>query len=413
MTYDEFETPEVFIPPGESDTAAALMLSDADDPALLPDSPDDSIESAPDPPAKPKRTTRRKKVAEDSADISSAEPTMQIPVVSDVSESSDADRQDNPNSRENNAIPVNARRQSTPILTVEVGDDVETEESRDDIIWHEIHNAYRTRRMLTGMLSGIEQMENGKTVVIVEYKGFRILIPLKEMMLLTETPTTRRQHAEMLLRQVKLLGNMLGAEIDFLIRGIDSNTRSVVASRKDAMLLKRQKFYFDINADGRQHIYEGRVVQARVIAVGEKAVRVEVFGIECSIRARELAWNWVGDVHDHYCVGDKVLVRINKVQGSSPDDLQIEADIRSLKKNTALENLRKCRVQSRYAGRVTDVHKGVVFIRLNNGANAIAHTCYDYRMPGKKDEVSFAVTKLDEEQCVALGVITRIIRQNL
>ena len=56
---------------------------------------------------------------------------------------------------------------------------------------------------------------------------------------------------------------------------------------------------------------------------------------------------------------------------------------------------------------------GVVFIRLNNGVNAIAHSCYDLRTPGKKDDVSFAVTRLDEEQGVAIGIITRIIKQHL
>ena len=67
----------------------------------------------------------------------------------------------------------------------------------------------------------------------------------------------------------------------------------------------------------------------------------------------------------------------------------------------------------KYAGKVTDVHKGVVYVRLSNGVNAVAHSCYDYRMPGKKDDVSFAVTRLDMERGVAVGIITRIIRQNL
>ena len=67
----------------------------------------------------------------------------------------------------------------------------------------------------------------------------------------------------------------------------------------------------------------------------------------------------------------------------------------------------------KYAGKVTDVHKGVVYVRLSNGVNAVAHSCYDYRMPGKKDDVSFAVTRLDMERGVAVGSITRIIRQNL
>ena len=413
MTYDEFESPEVFIPPGEADTGAALLLNDADNLVPTEATQEEPSEPAPAAPPKPKRTVRRKKAAEPADIAPTAEPAAEIRSTSEKNEAVSSDTDEPVVSQAGtHRVPV-TRRQSTPILTVEVGDDVETEESRDDIIWHEIHNAYRTRRILTGTISGIEQMENGKTIVAVEYKGFRILIPLKEMLILLEETTTRRQYADMILRQVKLLGNMLGAEIDFLVRGIDSNTRAVVASRRDAMLLKRQKFYFDINADGNRHIYEGRIVQARVVAVGEKAIRVEVFGIECSINARDLTWHWMGDAHEYYSVGDKVLVRVQSVKGDSPADLRITADIRSITQNTIQENLKKCRVQSKYVGKVTDVRKGVVYIRLNNGVNAIAHTCYDYRMPGKKDEVSFAVTKLDEEKGVALGIITRIIRQNL
>ena len=59
------------------------------------------------------------------------------------------------------------------------------------------------------------------------------------------------------------------------------------------------------------------------------------------------------------------------------------------------------------------VRGGVLYVRLNNGVNAIAHSCYDRRTPGKGDNVSFAVTRLDEEQGVAVGSITRIIKQNL
>ncbi len=44
------------------------------------------------------------------------------------------------------------------------------------------------------------------------------------------------------------------------------------------------------------------------------------------------------------------------------------------------------------------VRGGVLYVRLNNGVNAIAHSCYDRRTLGKGDNVSFAVTRLDEEQ---------------
>lgn len=309
--------------------------------------------------------------------------------------------------------PDRIRNVNAAILTIENRGEVETAETREDTVWHEIHNAYRTRRILTGQLGGIEQTDTGKTIAIVDYKGFRIVIPLKEMMINLGRSPSGQEYTELMLRQNKILGNMLGAEIDFIVRGIDSKSRSVVASRREAMLKKRQIFYLDTDASDMYRIYDGRIVQARVIAVAEKVIRVEVFGVECSIMARDLAWDWIGDAHERFSVGDQVLVRILNVRRDSLEDIGIRADIKSVSQNTNHENLKKCRIQSKYAGKVTDVHKGVVYIRLSNGVNAVAHSCYDYRTPGKKDDVSFAVTRIDEERGVAVGIITRIIRQNL
>ncbi len=309
--------------------------------------------------------------------------------------------------------PPNRSRREAPILTIEAGDDVETEQQQMEIAWHEIHNAYRTRRILTGMLGGIEQMDNGKTVAVVEYKGYRIIIPLKEMVMNFPNNVSGEDYKELIVRHHKLISNMLGAEIDFMVKGIDAKTRSVVASRREAMLKKRQTFYMETDANGTYLVYDGRVVQARVIAVAEKAIRIEAFGVECSIMARDLAWDWIGDAHDRFSVGDQVLVRIQSVKRESVEDISIKADVKSTSDRDRHANLSLCRVQSKYAGKVTDVHKGVVYVRLTNGVNAVAHSCYDRRMPGKKDDVSFAVTHIDEERGVAVGIITRIIKQHL
>ena len=115
------------------------------------------------------------------------------------------------------------------------------------------------------------------------------------------------------------------------------------------------------------------------------------------------------DLLSSFVMADDIL----SVRRNSLEDLGIRADIKSTSENTDRDNLQKCRIQGKYAGKVTDVHKGVVYVRLANGVNAVAHSCYDYRMPGKKDDVSFAVTHLDVERGIALGIITRIIRQNL
>lgn len=311
------------------------------------------------------------------------------------------------------AEPAPAAVQQRDILTLDARGEAETQAQMEDIIWHEIHNAYRTRRMLSGMLSGIERTEAGKTIAIVDYKGFRIVIPLKEMVLDFPADMYGADYNEMILRHQKILNKMLGAEVDLMVKGIDAKSRTVVASRKDAMLKKQQIYYFGKDSDGQYRIYDGRVVEARVIAVAEQVVRVEVFGVETSILARDLSWDWIGDAHDRYAVGDKTLVRVLEIDRTEPEHIRIKADIKSVSGNSKNDNLQKCRIQGKYAGKVTHIHKGVVYIRLSNGANAIAHSCYDRRRPGRKDDVSFAVTHLDEEHGVALGIITRIIKQHV
>lgn len=252
------------------------------------------------------------------------------------------------------------------------------------------------------------------TIVVVDYKGYRIAIPIREMMLHKGSIPYGAEYYSLMDRLNRIASSMMGAEIDFIVRGIDKASRSVVASRRAAMLRKRQTFYMDVSeATGAPLVYEGRVVQARVVGVAEKALRVEVFGVECVILARDLSVDWLGDARDRYSVGDRVLVRVQTIDRSDINNISITADIRSISADTSQDRLQKCQVQSKYVGRVTDFRHGVAYIRLNNGVNAIAHTCLDRRMPGKKDDVSFAVTKLDEERGVAVGIITRIIKQNL
>lgn len=351
-----------------------------------------SVEDVAEPPPKKKRASKKK--AEEPTDEVSEEPD-----VSRVEES--------------RPKPKRLKEpKEAPILTIDVDGVFQTEDELAEIAWHEVQNAHRTRRILTGMLGGIENLDSGKTVAIVDYKGFRVLIPIKEMVFKFPNQAYGDEHTAEMIRHHKLISKMLGAEIDFIVKGIDSKTRSIVASRREAMLKKRETFYMELDKNGTYRVYDGRIVQARVIAVAEKAIRIEVFGVECSIMAKDLSWEWIGDANERFAVGDQILVRILSVSRESIEKLSIQADVKSVNKNRG-GNLSCCRVQSKYAGKVTDVHKGVVYLRLTNGVNAVAHSCLDRRMPAKKDDVSFAVTHIDEERGVAVGIITRIIKQNL
>lgn len=270
----------------------------------------------------------------------------------------------------------------------------------------------KEEKILTGMLGGIEKTETGSLIAIVYYKDFRVVIPISEMMIHL-LQDVEHDYGELTLRQNKVLNNMLGCEIDFIVKGLDNTTRSIVASRKEAMLKKHQIFYLDKDASGITKVHKDRIVQARVIAVAEKVVRAEIFGVETSILARDLSFDWTGDAKERFHVGEHILVRILDVQAEDSEKISVKADVKSVEGNTSKENMKKCKMQGKYAGTVEDIHKGTVFVRLSLGVNAIAHSCYDNRTIGKKDNVSFVVTHIDEERKVAVGIITRIIKQNI
>lgn len=306
------------------------------------------------------------------------------------------------------------QRRSDRVLTINARDEVETDAEREATLWHEIQNSFRTRRILTGTLDTVEQMESGGTLAVVNYNGFRVAIPAKEMLvnLPPMTGNSRTAYAERMVLMTRRLYTRLGSEIDFIVKGIENRTRSIVASRKDAMYRKRQTFYMDLDVTGQPMIYEGRIVQARVVAVAERVIRVEVFGVECNIRGGGISRAWYGNANENFSVGDTILVRVLTVDRPDIENIQITADIRSVTDEDSA-NVNKCVPQGHYVGRITDIRSGVFFIRLNNGVNAVAHSSYDFRSPGKKDDVSFVCTRIDPEHNAVVGIITRIIRQNL
>ena len=167
--------------------------------------------------------------------------------------------------------PTPATRRS-PVLTIENRGEAPRPGTEQDALWHEITNAYITHRILCGTLDGVER----DGLAVVYYKGCRVAIPLTEMVVNLNESNAR--YAGQTQRIERLVNNMMGCQVDFLIRGLDAASHSIVASRRDAMLRKQRTFYLTPAADGLPQVREGRVVQARVTAVAEKSIRIEVFG---------------------------------------------------------------------------------------------------------------------------------------
>lgn len=63
------------------------------------------------------------------------------------------------------------------VLTIDVDAQVESMEEQEEARWHQLLNAHRTRKILTGQLGGIEKLESGWMVAVTYFNGFRIIIP--------------------------------------------------------------------------------------------------------------------------------------------------------------------------------------------------------------------------------------------
>ena len=354
---------------------------------------------------------------EPSAEETSAETSLSEDLLVDNllegSSSEEISATDNP-SAENPTTDADSvsvhHKQKLGVLKV----NLDEEESQDDEFetqWNEIVTFYRTRRLVPVTITGIEKTQLAGHVVVTYYKNQRILVPLTEMLIfLSDEPNTDYSQFE---RLERICSTMLGAEIDVIIKGIDKKTESVVASRRDAMMRKREKFYLTPLSDGLPHIREGRVVEARIIGVTQLVARLEVFGVETTLGASELSWDWLPNVSDKFSVGDRLNVLIKEIRGDKADNLKIIADAKSITVNTSMENISKCTVQNRYVGVITNVRNGIAYLRLKVGVNAIAHTNYDRHTPAKGDMVSFVITRINTEYGNVAGIITKIIKQSI
>lgn len=63
-------------------------------------------------------------------------------------------------------MPNDVTNTNAAILTLDSDAVLETAQSKADLIWHDIQNAYRTRKILTGTLGGIEKTEAGNLIAV-------------------------------------------------------------------------------------------------------------------------------------------------------------------------------------------------------------------------------------------------------
>ena len=167
--------------------------------------------------------------------------------------------------------------------------------------------ARNARRILTATVDAIETDGEALPRMVFYVGTVKVMIPFQQMGLDLDPEMTSQREARL------LIDSMLGAKIDYMVRGVDAEARIAAASRRDAMLVRQATI---LNARGTSSPYrinEGMRVTARIVHVGQYMVRVEVYGFESYVPIRSISNLWVNDIREVIQVGEERPVEITSL----------------------------------------------------------------------------------------------------
>lgn len=296
-------------------------------------------------------------------------------------------------------------RTAVNVLSIDEHRTVETEadKARNDLL--DLIESMKTQKILTGTIQGVEQPEDNpsRSLAVIYHGDFKVIIPAEEAVLPPEDNRGRSQEDVMHYTLTK----RLGAEVDYIVKGIDPQSGVAVASRLEAMAAKRKEYYFGTDRDGNNILYEGVCAEARIVSVIRAGIFVDLFGLEIYIPLRELSYQRLLDASSQFQPGQRVLVKILSIDRSDRNHIKASASVKQAGENPYEKALRRFSVGNRYVGTVSMVDTTGVFVALDGGVDCLCS--YPKRgRPPRGARVTVRILGLNMESSRIWGAITHI-----
>lgn len=278
----------------------------------------------------------------------------------------------------------------------------EADKAKNDLL--DLLESFKTGRILTGTIQGVERSgENGPALAVLYHGDFKIIIPASEAL---EPPADfRGRNPDEVMHY--LLTKRLGAEVDYIIKGMDHQTDLAVGSRLEAMRAKRRQYYLGTDRDGNNLIYSGVCAEARVVSVIRAGIFVDLFGLEVYIPLRELSYQRLMDAAGTFQPGQRILVKVLDVDRSDRNNIRATASVKQAMENPGAKALRRYSIGDCYVGTVSMVDTNGVFVALDGGIDCLCS--YPKRgRPPRGARVTVRILGINKETNRIWGAITHI-----
>lgn len=251
----------------------------------------------------------------------------------------------------------------------ELGVVTDADKAKDDLL--DLLESYRGKKHLSGTIQGIENPtgDPSKALAVLNYGEYKVIIPLHEAV---EPPDDLKgQPLDYVLNY--MLNKRLGAEVDYIIKGIDAKEKIAVGSRVEAMRNKRKNYYFGSDRDGNNLLYSDLCAEVRVVSVVRSGIFVDLFGLEVFIPLRELSYQRLMDAEKYFTPGQRTLVKILDIDRTDRKNIKVRASVKQAGENPYDKALKKYSVGNRYVGTVSLVDTNGVFVSLDGGIDCLCN----------------------------------------
>ena len=281
--------------------------------------------------------------------------------------------------------------------------ETEAEKSKNDLL--DLVESQKTGRILSGIIQGVEQTSDNppRSLAVVYHGEFKVIIPAEEAV---EPPDDYRGRTPEEVHHY-MLTKRLGAEVDYIVKGMDTESGLAVGSRLEAMSARRKEYFFATDRDGNNLIHSGVVAEARIVSVIRAGIFVDLFGLEIYIPLKELSYQRWLDAAAHFQPGQRVLVKVLEINRIDKTQVKVIASVKQAGENPYEKALRKYAVGNRYVGTVSMVDANGVFVALDGGIDCLCS--YPKRgRPPRGARVTVRILGINKESNRIWGAITHV-----